>query len=169
MINPREIGEQQLEYQDALQKAQEFLQSHGITGMKDSYYVINDNKCVLNFAYAERDLVFYPDLIKVAVALDNGEIVEFNATGYLMNHHNREEQTGSLTQEQAQEQVSSRLTVENARRAVIPTSGLNEVYCYEFLCHDKNDRKVLVYINANTGNEEQILILTSSDNGVLTK
>ena len=169
VMNPREITENRLDYQQALEKAQEFFTSRGISGLKESYYVINDNKCTLNFAYTENDIVYYPDLIKVSVALDNGEVVEYNAAGFLMNHTDREPMAPQLTQEQAQSSVSPYLTVEKGGLAVIPTAGLHEVLCWEFLCADQDGNQVLVYINASTGYEEQILILISSDQGVLTK
>ena len=40
---------------------------------------------------------------------------------------------------------------------------------YEYLCQAENGEEVLVYLNADTGMEEQILILLRSDNGVLTR
>ena len=169
MMNPREIKSEKLGYEQALQKAQEFFAKRGIQGMKESYYVINDGKCTINFAYSEGETVFYPDLVKVAVALDNGEVVEYNSSGFLMNHHNRERQTPKLSLAQAQESVSPHLTVEKGMLCVIPTPGLNEVLCYEFQCKAQNGDDVLVYINAETGLEEQILILLKSDNGILTK
>ena len=57
--------------------------------MKESYYVINNNICTINYAYVQDGAVCYSDLVKVGVALDSGEIVSFSATGYLMNHHTR--------------------------------------------------------------------------------
>ena len=62
-----------------------------------------------------------------------------------------------------------RLKVESGSLALIPTPGLNEVLCYEFQCTGENEDRVLVYINASTGMEEQIFILMQSDSGVLVK
>ena len=61
----------------------------GYENMKDSYYALNDGICVVNFAQMEGDAICYTDLIKVGVALDNGEIVSIDARGYLMNHKDR--------------------------------------------------------------------------------
>lgn len=168
LMNPREIKNKKLTYEDALKKSQEFLTAHKMENFKESYYVINDNKCTINYAYTQDGVVYYSDLIKVSVALDNGDIVEFDASGYLMNHHNRELEKPKLTQAQAQKSVSPHLTVQKGQPCVIPTPGLNEAYCYEFLC-DGDGEQVLVYIDAMNGFEEQILILLSSENGVLTK
>lgn len=168
MQNSRDITAENLTYEDASKKARAFLNVRGIKNMKESYYVITDGACLINYAYTEGDIVVYPDLIKVKVALDNGQIVGFDSVGYLMNHTNRS-LSPKLTADEAQKSVSPRLKVQKRGPALIPTPGLNEVLCYEFLCSGQNGDRVLVYINANTGYEEQILILRISDNGVLTE
>ena len=40
--------------------------------MKESYYVINNNICTINYAYVQDGAVCYSDLVKVGVALDSG-------------------------------------------------------------------------------------------------
>ena len=169
MTDGREIGEIRLDADGARTAAQGFLEAKGIQNMKESYYVINDGICTINYAYSQDGVTCYPDLVKVAVALDTGGIVEYNATGYIMNHTDRGELTPKITQEEAQKSVSPRLKVESGSLALIPTPGLNEVLCYEFQCTGENEDRVLVYINASTGMEEQIFILMQSDSGVLVK
>lgn len=168
MSNTRSIGAKKLDYKAASQKARDFLKSRGIENMKESYYAINDGICLINYAYLEGDIICYPDLVKVGVALDNGEIVRFQSTGYIMNHQSRK-LTLKLTEAQAAKSVSSTLKIKQSRPALIPTPGLSEVLCYEFLCTGKNNENVLVYINAENGYEEDILIMLSTDNGILTK
>lgn len=169
MTDSREIGGMQLDETAAKAAAQNFLNAKGIRNMKESYYVINDGICTINYAYTQDYAVCYPDLVKVSVALDTGDIVEYNATGYIMNHHDRAKLEPKLSQDEAQKSVSPALTVESAGLALIPTPGLNEVLCYEFQCKGENDDRVLVYINASTGMEEQIFIMMQSDAGILVK
>ena len=102
--------------------------------MKDSYYALNDGICVVNFAQMEGDAICYTDLIKVGVALDNGEIVSIDARGYLMNHKDRTIPTPKVTKGQAQQRLSPKLTVLSSRLAFIPTDAGGEIYCYEFRC-----------------------------------
>ena len=169
MTDGREIGEIRLDADGARTAAQGFLEAKGIQNMKESYYVINDGICTINYAYSQDGVTCYPDLVKVAVALDTGGIVEYNATGYIMNHTGRGEPTPKITQGGAQNAVSPRPKGESGSLALIPTPGLNEVLCYEFQCTGENEDRVLVYINASTGMEEQIFILMQSDSGVLVK
>lgn len=156
-----------LKYSDALKKAAAFLEKNGIKNMSESYYAINDNICVINFAFSQDGVICYGDLIKVGVSLQNGDIVSYNAENYLMNHCIRNTDP-YLSLNSARLSVSPYLTVESSRLAVVPGNGGSEYLCYEFLCHGVEDEDILVYINCESGLEEQILILLKSDNGVLT-
>lgn len=168
LLDTRTVKKSNLTYEQAKQIAEEFLRKNGFGDCKESYYVINDNLCTIQFFAQKNGATLYPDLIKVSVALDNGEIAEYNAAGYIMNHTERTIEKPTLTPEEARKIVSPALTITTENLAVIPTAGLNEVLCYEFLCTGKNQDEVLVYINAQTGMEEQIFIVLRSDNGVLT-
>ena len=167
MIQSRTVSEQKIDLKLALENGSRFLQEHGIKNMKESYYSVSNNICTINFACEENGVTMYPDLIKVGVAMDNGAIVLYDATGYVMNHHARELAAPAITLEQAQQKLSPALSVVSTGLAVIPNEGLNEQYCYEFKCNGKDGDEVLVYISTQTGLEEQILILIKSENGIL--
>lgn len=168
LLNSREIGMPTLDAQGAIEKAKQYLEDHGITSMEESYYSTSGGICTINFAYQQGSVTCYTDLIKVGVALDDGQVVMFDARGYLMNHQDRALESASLTKEQAQEKLSAYLTVQSAGVALIPTDAGSENLCYEFMCKGKNDQKVLVYVNCQTGEEEQILILLETEGGILT-
>ena len=102
------------------------------------------------------------------MALDNGDILGFDARGYIMNHKQRDVGTGTLSQEDCLQSVSPFLEVEKTRTVVIPSSGSRELLCYEYRCIGREDEQILVYVNAENGNEEQLLILLRTDNGTLT-
>ena len=157
--------------EDALRSAQNYLASLGIPSMKETYYEVHNGIMTINFAHTEADgqITCYTDLIKVDVSMENGDILAFDARGYLVNHKERTFTGPQLTEQQAREKLSPSLTVESAKLALIPTQGQNEVFVYEFKCVGTAGDDVLVYINANTGTEEQILILLENENGALTK
>ena len=170
MLNSRDVGEEKLSTGDAIKKAEEYLKKLGIDNMKESYYSVADGVCVINFAYVEGTVICYPDLIKVGVALDNGNVVSLDARGYLMNHHTRKITEPKISEAKAKSVLSPYLKVKGIPRlSFIPTDSGNEVYCYEFECTGQNNDHVLVYINAETGYEANILILIHGDNGIFTK
>ncbi len=151
----------------ATEKAIQFLEGRGIYDMVSNYYEKSNNIATINFAYSQDGVICYSDLIKVKVALDNGEIVGFESKGYLTNHRERQLGEVKLTQDEAKNHVSTSLAVSGTRLALIPKDNLDEVLCYEFKgnFHDKN---FIIYINAQNGYEEKILLLIESDEGILT-
>jgi germination protein YpeB len=152
----------------AVELAKKFLEQNGYKNMVSTYSMRYDNVSVINFAYSEKDVVIYTDLIKVKVALDNGEIVGYEAEGYLKAHHRRNLPEPKLTADQAEERISMRLEIgREPRLALIPLENKDEVLCYEFQGTFGGD-DFLVYINALTGKEERILKLLRSENGTLT-
>lgn len=165
-INNRAIGEEQLDHAQALTRAQEFLQKHGYNNMRESYYETTNGTATINFAYEQDGVVCYSDLIKVKIALDNGDIVGMETYGYIMNHSARENLTPRLTRQEARERVSRHLAIDSARLALIPKDSAREVLCYEFK-GTSNGKNFLIYINAANGREEDIQLLIESDTGVL--
>ena len=53
--------------------------------------------------------------------------------------------------------------------AYIPTTGYNEVFCWEFVCKTEDGGHALVYINCETGLAENLLLLVETENGTLTR
>lgn len=168
-MNARPIDTITLQLEEAKQRAKQYLSSIYQEEFAETYYVIYNNICTIQYAYSKDHVVYYSDLIKVSVAMDTGEIVEYHANHFLMNHKDRQVQTPVISELSARQQVSDNLTIESARMAVIPTTRDEEPLCYEFLCRGQNNEQVLVYINSETGMEEQILILIETDNGTLTQ
>lgn len=168
MLKNRVVENQQATADECISAALEYLQSLGISDMKKTYYEISDNIITINFAAQQNDVTCYTDLIKVSVAMDNQEILKYDARGYITNHKQRDDLSAGISVEEAQKSLSPLLTVEQCNLTVIPTSGQNEVLCYEFKCHSDSDENILVYVNAKTGAEENLLLLAISENGTLT-
>ena len=174
LIDSRTVKEAVIPVEEARGIAADFLAARGLEGMRESYYETRNGVVIVNFAATQDGVVLYPDLVKVGVALDDGDIVSFDARGYLVNHHTRELPVELLGEEQAAGYLKETLAVEGVRLAVIPTAGRHERLCYEFHCRSEagEDRTgvqdLLVYVNAETGYEEEILLLVYSEDGVLT-
>jgi spore germination protein len=168
MVHYRQNGEATMSAEECIELANQYLESIGITSMKQTYYEINDNAMTINYAYNQDGVTCYTDLIKVTVAMDNGEITRYDARGYLTNHTKRSGLTASITAQSAQKALSPLLTVEKSSLCIIPSDALEEKFCYEFVCNSEQGDQVLVYVNAKTGKEENILILYIDENGALT-
>lgn len=161
------VEKSNIDINGATEAASRFLESRGIYNMKSSYYEKSNNIATINFAYVQNETVCYSDLVKVRVALDNGSIVGFESNGYLMNHTERELKEPALSVEEAKSKIASNLNVTSTGLALIPKDSLEEVLCYEFKGTFK-DKNFIIYINADNGREENILLLIESEDGILT-
>lgn len=165
----REIGEQTVSYEKAKTIAEEYLNKNADETFVATYYFADEGVCTVNLAYKQGATLCYPDLIKVGVALDNGEVVSVEATSYITNHHIRTISTPKYSVAEAKAKLSKTLKYESVQRAIIPTDSGSEKHCYEFLCKGMDDEEVLVYIDVSTLQEEQILVLLKTDGGILAK
>lgn len=134
--NPRDVGEAVMSQEDAVRTASSYLEKNGFTSMKESYYMTANGECVVNFAFVQDGVILYPDLIKVGVALDTGEILSFESRGFLMNHTKRDLPSPKYTFEDAKAVISPYLAILDYRKALIPMPSGKEELCYEFHCKD---------------------------------
>lgn len=166
MENPRPVSQANLSIKTAEAKALEYLKSKGFDSMEPNYSLKYDGAVLFNFAYKENDVTIYPDLIKVKVALDTGEVVGFDASPYYMNHEPREIGPPHIDEAEARSRVKTKFDIDSIRLALIP-KGKNEILCYEFK-GKYNDADFIIYINALDGSEEDILQIIKNENGTLT-
>lgn len=167
MNSNRTVNSEIISQEEANEKGKEFLNNKGLNNMKETYYLKQDGIVTINYAYTQNDVVVYSDLIKVKVALDNGEVLGIETTGYLNNHTQRDTSKVKISKEEAKKTLNKDLEISSEGLAIIPTEYNTEILCYEFK-GKVDDREFLVYINAENGREEDILIITNTPNGTLT-
>lgn len=167
----RNVEAESISQERADEIGKDFLNSKGFPNMKETYYLKQNGVVTINYAYNQKstngDVVVYPDLIKVKVALDNGEILGIETTGYLNSHYERNIPVAKITKEKAKENLNKSLQIESEGMAIIPTEFKTEILCWEFK-GKVDDTEFLVYINAQTGAEEDILVIKNTPNGTLT-
>lgn len=167
ILNNRKIEKKKISAKQAVEHASKFLEEKGFENMVPTYNLQYDGTTLVNYAWEQDGVLMYPDLIKVKVAMDDGEIVGFDATAFLTTNYERNIKQPDLTPQEAREKVSIRAELEkDPKLCIIPTDALGEILTYEFEASYKGD-KFLIYINANTGEEEKILKMIQNENGTL--
>lgn len=167
MLRNRDTGQETVDIDKAKELGKKFLEERGYKGMVDTYYLKEDGTATINYAYQQEGVTIYPDLIKVKIALDNGEIVGFESKGYLYAHTERNIPEPKITEEEARSMIGDRMEIVSSGLAIIPTDYKTELFTYEFK-GKLNGRDFIVYINAETGKEEKILMIVDTPNGILT-
>ena len=135
--------------------------------MKETYYLKQNGIVTINYAYLQDEVTVYSDLIKLKVALDNGEILGIETTGYLNSHEERNIGDIKISKEDAAKNLNKKLDIKSENLAIIPTEWKTEILCWEFK-GTIDGMDFLVYVNANTGKEEDILLIINTPNGTLT-
>lgn len=163
----RDVNSEIISQEEANEIGKKYLDKKGFKNMKETYYLKQEGIVTINYAATQNDVILYPDLIKVKVALDNGEILGLEATGYLSNHMERDVSNIKISKDEAKNNLNSDLEIKSEGLAIIPTEWKTELLCYEFK-GTVDDREFLVYINVENGREEDILVITNTPNGTLT-
>ena len=164
----RNVEAELISQEEADKIGKQFLEDRGLNNMKETYYLKQDGIVTINYAYKQDEVTVYPDLIKLKIALDNGEVMGIETKGYLNSHEERKIPEVKITKEKAKESLNKNLEITSESLAIIPTEWQTEVLCWEFK-GKVNDTDFLVYVNAETGKEEDILVITNTPNGALTQ
>ena len=145
-----------------------YLKKLGYTNMQCDYYELSNNIFIMNYHYVQADVNCYTDLIKIKVDTQNGKICGFDGASFL-THHRQRKLRYALTKTEAQKSISPYLKIQSVKKALIPNAVEKEVACYEFRCISPEGNELLVYIDANSGKQADLLILQIGENSVLTK
>lgn len=149
------------------QAALEWLGKAGFDDMHATYAQYYSGAGVINFAATKDDIILYNDLVKVWVDIETNEVIGADARNYLFSHTEREMPTPSVSPEEAEAKVSVNLEIESRELALIPITVETERLCYEFKGRCGED-EYIVYIDAQTGAEQQIFVIINTENGQLT-
>lgn len=151
-----------------LSMADDIIKETGLERMRRSYHMVEDGVLLVNYEYVQDGVMCYPDLVKVGIALDNGMLMSYDASGYVSAHRERELPAVEIGRVEAQSSIPEELTVQGYRLALIPSPGGEERLCHEFVCETTQEQRYILYVNAVTGAEEKILILLEDESGTLT-
>ncbi len=163
LLNERAIPNAKLSLDEAHASAVKFLRDHGFPNMVAAEVDRYDNLGVFTFIPEQNGVRIYPDAVTVKVALDNGDVNGFHATEYLFNHKQRIIPKPKITREQARTMVNPHIKVSEQHLALIEgKQDGNEVLCHEFIGR-LDGEAYKVYINALTGDEEEVLKMDTRD------
>ncbi len=150
---------------DAEILAVEYAEHLGYKSLRPVWYNENAGIAYVNLAPEADGIVYYTDLVKVKIAMDDGTVMGLEATGYCLNHTDRT-LSPVIDAETAESLVSDKLTVTSTRLCVIP-DGENEAFCYEVAGTYKG-LDYFVYVDAVRGEQVNILRVIDEGQGRLT-
>lgn len=163
LIYSRNVGEAALSLEEGEEKAAEFAEKLGCGEVKEVWREYYGNTAVYNFAPVKNGVTIYPDLFKIKVALDNGDIISFEGKSYVMSEHEREIETPALTAKQASEKLKDGFETDTVRLCIVSVDQ-KEHLAWEFFGTYK-DMRYAVYFDAITGKEVTSFRIINSESG----
>ena len=127
------------------------------------WYNSSDGDITVTLAPEINDVVYYPDLIKIKLRAGDGALAGIEACSYCANFRDRGLVSPRVSEQEAREKVSAKLSVENVRLALIP-DGNDERLCYEF-ASEYRGLDYFVYIDAATGAQAEVLRVIDDHQG----
>lgn len=163
----RDVRQAVISNADAIKLAEKFIgEKAGFKDMKGVWVNRLKNTAYVNLVYRPDGVSYYPDMAKVKIALDDGSVIGFEAYAYSCNHYDRTDiPAAGISEAEARQKVSKKLDIKDADKAVIPIGG-GEVFVYQFYC-EYSGLDYIVYIDAQTGEEADILRVIDKDQGNL--
>ena len=152
----RLTGETRISPEETQARAEQFLQKRGYENLVLSAQEEQGNRTVFSFARTENGAVCLDDTVTVSVARDDGSVCGFDASSF------SDEDTGavwSVGEEQAAEKLPDNLRREESRKVILKSPGRRDLACYEFRCTDDAGRSVLIYVDADSGEQCRIRIV----------
>ncbi|MBP3950566.1 germination protein YpeB [Bacillus suaedae] len=161
-LQDRQVEEPEIGLNEAVKRGQEFLEKHDKDGMQLVESKQYNSIGMLEYVYIDEGVRIYPDLIRLEVALDDGDILGYEAKSYLINHKERTIPEPKLTAEEAKDRLNPRLEVMEDHIAVIENDLGQEVLCYEFF-GVIDDNTYRIFVNAEDGEEEKVELLEPAE------
>jgi germination protein YpeB len=109
---------------------------------------------IINLTPKAGEVILYPDMIKVKVAMDTGKIILAEASDWINNLHSRTPEEPAVSLQEARAGLNPSFAVEHTALTLIPTVS-GEKLCHEFQGL-LGEEFFILYVNALTGEEEAI-------------
>lgn len=144
--------------------ALDFAKENGVEDATIVWDEVLKSQAYFNIAPKQNGIILYPDLVKVKVDMENGDVIGYDSIAYWTNHTDRTLSNASISFDKARENIDNSFNIKNERLCLSPLDYNREVLCLEFEC-ERNGSTYYIYLNAQTGKEENILKVVKTDDG----
>ena len=145
-----EVVEPTLTMEQCKKVAEQYCEAIGLKNMKAVWINNNQSNVYINMCYEQDGIVNYPDMVKLKISLDTGEVIGYEGLNYAFNHVQRTYEKPTISEEEAVLNVSAILENVEVRLVTIPWNTVTEKLTYE-LVGDLDGEKYFVYVDAYTG------------------
>lgn len=142
----------------------DFAKTNGVENAQIVWQDQLKSQAYFNIAPTQNGIILYPDLVKVKVDLENGDVIGYDAISYWTNHKDRSLNQTSKQISTARQKIDNSFEIINERVCLSPLDYNREVLCFEFECQ-RDGATYYIYLNAETLEEENILKVVETEDG----
>lgn len=155
MGHDRLVSEAALSIDEARAIADDFLALHGYDDLEFTGGMQNGALAVFDYAQLMGDALCIDKTLSLTVALDDGSIHSFHAEKYEPELENLLWPEGEIY---TSVEKPAGLTLGDVRPVVMESPGGRDIACWQMAYEDENGRNVLIYVDAETGLQKDIVI-----------
>ena len=102
-----EVVEPTLTMEQCKKVAEQYCEAIGLKNMKAVWINNNQSNVYINMCYEQDGIVNYPDMVKLKISLDTGEVIGYEGLNYAFNHVQRTYEKPTISEEEAVLNVSA--------------------------------------------------------------
>lgn len=160
MMDSQEINSRRFSTEELVEKGREFLTQRGFPELHLTDVQVLRNRATLTFVPSRDGVLRYGETVKVQVSAADGTIVGFWGTPFFTAQSRLESSTQLQATWDVRDKLRAGLEVLDEKLALIPGPGEGEVLTRRVGVRYQ-DEYYLIYLNAETGEEEQIVHVSS--------
>ena len=162
MMNPRTVSTDGWSVNEMAQQAELFLQERGFPPVHMTDVQVLQNRATLTFVPVRDGILRYAEPLRVQVSAADGTILGFQGVSYYLSRSRGNVELPSADSSQIEVTLHDQAQVLDKKFALIFNDQEEEVLTYRFGIQYQEDY-FLIYVNAQTGEEEKIVPVTSSE------
>ncbi|HWI60749.1 MAG TPA: PepSY1/2 domain-containing protein [Symbiobacteriaceae bacterium] len=156
MLDGRPVTDKKFTVPQLVERAREMLRKRGYQTVDYISAVENDGTLVMDFAPVEQGVAVMVDKVKIMLAMDNGELVGFDAKNYWINRYARQFTKPALSSADARGRLAPRMKPDREPRlALVADRRFKERVVWEFQ-GAVDDQRFRVFIDAQSGEEVDV-------------
>lgn len=163
MMDSREIEDSRLTRNEMIELGLEFLEKRGFSSLHITDLQMLYNRATLTFVPERGGILRYGEPLKVQVSAADGSIVGFWGTPFYVAQSRLDDvELANQIAWDPQDKIRSGLEILDQKLALIDAGGQSEVLTTRLGVRHEDDY-FLIYLNAQTGEEEQIVQVSSPE------
>ena len=159
----RTVSQTKMTVSDCIAKGASSLGELGFSDMETIAWSRSENTLTVTYAARQKGVLVYGDRLTATLALDNGEILALNAGEYLLSHNPEGVGEALVSAEDGARILREGLQVLRTDLVSLPRGDGSQKLCWQYTVQEDSDEKILIFVNASTKVEEDILILVESE------